>query len=107
MEVMHYVSSNGRDQFDDWLDRIRDRRTLTAIFRRIGRIERHGVFGDHRYLRAGVSELRVDLGPGYRVYFSLVTPTTVLLIHGGDKRRQDRDIELAIRRLVDYRRRST
>ena len=75
MEVMHYVSSNGRDQFDDWLDRI--------------------------------SELRVDLGPGYRVYFSLVTPTTVLLIHGGDKRRQDRDIELAIRRLVDYRRRST
>jgi putative addiction module killer protein len=68
MQVEHYLNSDGRDLLERWLDRIRDRRALVAIERRIARIERDGYFGDHKYLREGVSELRIDEGAGYRVY---------------------------------------
>jgi hypothetical protein len=62
MEVLHYVTADGRDVIDAWLDRLRDKRALAAILRRIGRITRDGYFGDHRHLRDGVSELRSDEG---------------------------------------------
>ena len=69
------------------------------------RIDRliHGNPGDHRNLTNGVSELRVDVGPGYRVYFSRKGDRLLLLLAGGDKSSQTKDIAKAIRLNHDYR----
>ncbi|WP_281172417.1 type II toxin-antitoxin system RelE/ParE family toxin [Desulfonatronum lacustre] len=64
-----------------------------------------GNFGDCKTLRGGVSELRIDYGPGYRVYFSRVGKLIVLLLCGGDKRTQEADIQRAIDYLADFKRR--
>ncbi len=105
MQVEHYLNSEGRDPFERWLDRIRDRRALVAIERRIARIERDGYFGDHRYLRDGVSELRIDEGAGYRVYYAQANDVVVLLLCGGDKSTQDVDISRAVTHWEDFQRR--
>jgi len=96
VRVEHYLEPDGRDLFDRWLDRIRDRRALVAIERRIARIERDGYFGDHKYLRDGVSELRIDEGAGYRVYYAQVEQVMVLLLCGGDKSTQTSDVNRAV-----------
>ena len=73
---------------------LRDRQTKARIFTRIDRV-RLGNFGDCENVGAGVYELRVHFGPGYRVYFGLLGNEAVLLLCGGDKSSQTRDIELA------------
>jgi putative addiction module killer protein len=65
-----------------------------------------GNFGDTRQLGAGVAELRIDWGPGYRVYYALLGRTCVLLLCGGDKRKQSSDIRRAIEYLRDYQERT-
>jgi putative addiction module killer protein len=62
-------------------------------------------FGDHKPLQEGVWELKIDLGPGYRVYYALESTTIVLLLCGGIKRTQDSDIQRALRYWRDYQRR--
>ena len=62
----------------------------------------HGNPGQHRYLRGGVSELKIDVGPGYRVYYSLRGTRLLLLLAGGDKASQGRDLETALRLLRDH-----
>jgi putative addiction module killer protein len=62
-----------------------------------------GNFGAAKHLSGGVSELRLDFGPGYRVYYGLDGKTVVILLGGGDKRRQSADIEAAVRRWEDYK----
>ncbi len=69
------------------------------------RIE-HGNFGDHRFCRDGVWELRIDVGTGYRVYYALPGHSVVLLLCGGDKRRQDADISRAVILWQDWQRRT-
>lgn len=66
---------------------------------------RGGGFGDCKPLRAGVWELRIDWGPGYRVYYALADKHVVLLLMGGDKRRQSMDISLAVEYWKDWQRR--
>lgn len=66
-----------------------------------------GNFGDHKFVRDGVSELRIDAGPGYRVYYALDGETIVLLLGGGDKGSQRRDIDCAVKCWHDYQRRMT
>lgn len=105
MQVQHYLTPDGRDPFDRWLDRIRDRRALVAIERRIARIERDGYLGDHKYLRDGVSELRIDEGAGYRVYYAQLEQVVVLLLCGGDKSTQDGDINRAVANWEEFQRR--
>jgi putative addiction module killer protein len=105
MQVDHYLAPDGRDPFERWLDRIRDRRALIAIERRIARIERDGYFGDHKYLRDGVSELRIDEGAGYHVYYAQANEIVVLLLCGGDKSTQDADIDRAVTNWKDFQRR--
>jgi putative addiction module killer protein len=83
------------DEFDEWLDRLRDSRARARIDRRILRL-RHGNPGDVRPVGQGVSELRIDYGPGYRVYFFHRSQVVIFLLAGGDKRTQARDIDLAI-----------
>ncbi|MCB8880247.1 type II toxin-antitoxin system RelE/ParE family toxin [Acidisoma cellulosilytica] len=83
-------------EFADWLDRLTDQEALRRIIVRLARLEA-GLFGDVRPVGDGVSELRVDYGPGYRVYFVQRGRTLIVLLCGGDKRNQDRDIKWARR----------
>jgi putative addiction module killer protein len=80
--------------FRDWLDSLADGRAAERIAQRLVRLQA-GLFGDVRSVSGGVSELRVDYGPGYRVYFTRRGQTIVILLCGGDKRTQARDIKAA------------
>ena len=104
MPILHYLTAEGRDLFQDWLDRLHDMRARVAIQRRIDRLVL-GNFGDHRFCRDGVWELRIDVGAGYRVYYTQAGEAIVLLLCGGDKRTQDADIAWAVACWQDYQRR--
>lgn len=104
MDNIHYLTDSGRDPFQSWIDRLPDVKARVAILRRVDRLA-GGNPGDHRFLRHGVHELRIDVGPGYRVYFALMGGTVVLLLCGGAKGSQASDIDHAIRYLEDYKRR--
>ena len=104
--IEHYLSADGHhDPYLTWLGRMRDRKAKVAVIRRGNRIE-HGNFGDHKFCRDGVWELRVDVGVGYRVYYAWAGQRTVLLLGGGDKRTQDVDIERAVTYWQDWQRRA-
>jgi putative addiction module killer protein len=81
--------------FADWFENLRDRQARARIDVRIRRLS-IGNPGDVEPVGEGVSELRVDYGPGYRVYFVRRGPALVILLAGGDKRTQNRDIRRAI-----------
>jgi putative addiction module killer protein len=77
--------------FSAWMDGLRDMQATARIAIRIRRLSL-GNFGDVKSVGGGVSELRIDYGPGYRLYFTRRGATLVILLCGGDKRTQDRDI---------------
>jgi putative addiction module killer protein len=105
-QIEHYLTADGhKDLYIDWLQRLRDSQAKVAVVRRVARIEQ-GNFGDHKFCREGVWELRVDVGSGYRVYYALSGQRVVLLLCGGDKRRQSADIDRAVDCWQDWRRRS-
>jgi len=83
------------EAFSKWLRELRDRQARARIQTRIDRLQL-GLAGDVRPVGEGVSELRIDYGPGYRVYFVQRGRKLVILLAGGDKRTQDRDIKTAI-----------
>lgn len=95
-EIRHYITENGRDTFMQWYASIKERKFRIAIDRRLYRAEL-GHFGDHRYCRDGVWELRIDKGPGYRVYYALAGKMLILLLNAGDKHSQRSDIDMACR----------
>ena len=105
IEVRHYVNPAGKDVFDDWLSELSDVRAQAKIAARIDRLA-SGNFGDFKALRPGLYELRIDWGPGYRVYYSRIGKHSVLLLCGGDKRKQSSDIEKARAYLEDYKTRT-
>ena len=80
--------------FETWLKRLRDRRAKVSIASRIERIE-DGNFGDHKAVGGGISELRITVGQGYRVYYTIRNTRVVILLCGGDKSTQHRDIQRA------------
>lgn len=82
-------------RFRAWLSGLRDRQAHERIVKRIGRLRR-GHFGLRRVLGEGVWELKIDAGPGYRLYYRLWKGTLILLLCGGDKGSQQRDIDLAM-----------
>jgi len=84
------------DTFAKWIDGLRDVRARARILVRIERLSL-GNPGDVRPVGEGVSELRIDYGPGYRVYYKKIGQTIVVLLAGGDKRTQDKDIKTALR----------
>jgi putative addiction module killer protein len=102
-EVLHYQNDSGVDVFQEWLDGLKDVRGRAAVLKRIDRVE-EGLFGDRRYVGEGVWELRVDFGPGYRVYYAEDGAKIVLLLLGGDKGSQGKDIRQAHEFWADYRR---
>ena len=105
MELRHYTSPSGKDVFESWLMSLKDDRAEARIDARINRLS-HGNFGDCKPVGSGVWELRIDYGPGYRVYYAMVGQRCVLLLCGGDKRKQSSDIAKAIEYLKDYKQRS-
>ncbi len=105
VEIRHYVSRSGRDIFDDWLTELADPRAQAKVASRINRLAA-GNFGDCRSLRKGLYELRIDWGPGYRVYYTMVGKVCVLILWGGDKRKQSADIARALEYLQDYKERT-
>ncbi|CDZ46763.1 type II toxin-antitoxin system RelE/ParE family toxin [Neorhizobium galegae] len=88
--------------FDDWVDDLRDRHAVTKIFGRIARAE-EGNLGDVKPVGEGVSEMRIHYGPGYRIYFSRRGDIVVLLLCGGDKSSQTRDIAEAKRLAKEWK----
>jgi len=94
-EVRHYLAPDGSDPFQDWLEELRDARAYVAVLRRVDRMSK-GNFGDHSFCRDGVWEMRIDTGAGYRVYYAGRDKATIILLCGGDKRKQQADIGRAI-----------
>jgi putative addiction module killer protein len=104
-KILHYVDATGCDVVTEWLSRLPDSMARARILARLDRLAA-GNFGDCKPLHGGVSELRIHHGSGYRVYYARVGKAMVLLLCGGDKRRQQADIERAIDYLDDWRMRS-
>jgi putative addiction module killer protein len=105
MEIRHYVTRAGKDVFDAWLTQLADARAQAKIATRISRLAL-GNFGDCKPLRQGLCELRIDWGPGYRIYYAMAGRECVLLLCGGDKRKQSADIARALEYLKDYKERT-
>lgn len=81
--------------YRDWIDALKDREGRARIQVRIDRLA-HGNPGQHRNLKAGVSELKIDFGPGYRVYYTERGGALIVLLAGGDKSSQQQDIKIAV-----------
>lgn len=103
MKVKIYQNSNGDEPFVAWLESLRDITTRLRINKRLRRIEENNL-GDVGVVGAGVHELRMHFGSGYRIYFGYMEQEAILLLVGGDKSSQTRDIEKAKRFWQDYKR---
>lgn len=102
--VYLFVQENGACPFREWIDSLRDAKARARIRARIARL-RAGSLGDWKTIGEGVFELRIDHGPGYRIYFGQEGASVVILVNGGDKSSQDRDIKTAHALWAEYRRR--
>ena len=89
------------DEYRDWINNLKDLAARARILMRVDRLT-HGNPGSHRNLTHGVSELKVDVGPGYRVYYSKRGDRFILLLIGGDKSTQTRDIARAMQLAQTY-----
>lgn len=104
-KLREYETSGGRSPFREWIHALRDKGIHGRIRARLDRLS-IGNFGDWRSVGSGVCELRIHAGPGYRVYCGLQGETIVVLLCGGDKSTQQKDIKLAHHYWQDFRRRS-
>lgn len=100
-EIVVYETANGKLPFEDWLNGL-DVTQVAIILRRIDRFKK-GIFGDHEPLGEGVYEARIHEGPGYRIYYSKIGNNIIILLSGGIKRTQDKDINKAKEYLENYK----
>jgi putative addiction module killer protein len=105
VEIRYYVTRAGVNAVDLWIRGLRNEPSEARIYARIERL-RNGNPGDSKSLGGGLFELRIDVGPGYRIYYAAVGKACVLLLCGGDKRSQSADIRRAREYLIDYRERT-
>ncbi len=94
MEVRVYIDSDNLCPFSNWIDCIKDECTLQKIMSRVNRLE-SGNFGKCKSVGEGVFELKIDYGPGYRIYYGRYGFQSVILLAGGDKKTQNEDIKKA------------
>ena len=99
-----YQLISGKCPFNDWVEGIVELHTRAKILTRLDRLKL-GNFGDCKSLGEGVSELRIHYGPGLRIYFSRLGQEVILLLCGGDKGTQNKDIKKAKEYLKEYIRR--
>ena len=102
IEVLEYLTETGRNPFRNWLESLKDRQARARIRVRLNRI-RLDNFGDSKSVGRGVSELRIPYGPGYRIYFGRSGNSVIILLCGGDKSTQSKDIALAQEYWANYR----
>lgn len=103
-ELEYYISTTGKIPFKEWLQGLRDVSGRAKIRVRLDRV-RLGNMGDNRTVGEGVRELKVDYGPGYRIYFAQEGARIILLLLGGEKSSQDKDIKAAKEYWNDHKRR--
>ena len=103
MEIEEYLDSDGRSPFGAWFDAL-DAKAAARVTVAVARASQ-GNLSNAKSVGAGVSELRIDFGPGYRIYFARVGSVLIILLAGGTKKRQQRDIETAQERWIEYRQR--
>ena len=84
------------ETYSRWISKLKDQQAVARINARIRRLSGSGHFGDVKPVREGVSEMRIDYGPGYRVYYQQKDSRLIILLAGGDKSSQVRDIEEAL-----------
>lgn len=101
-EIKFYESSSGKRPFISWVEGLKEKHTRAKILTRLDRF-RFGNFGDCKSIGEGVCELRIHYGPGIRVYYSKIGNKIVLLLCGGDKSSQNKDIIKAKEYLRDYK----
>lgn len=104
--VRRYQDKRGNVPFTDWITRLRkkQRQAAVKIDTRIDRAAA-GNFGDHKFVRDGVWEMRIDFGTGYRVYYAVEGKAMIILFCGGDKTSQDGDIDKSVSFFLDYQER--
>ena len=101
IELRRYVTAAGKDVIGEWLAHLKDTRARAKIAVRIARVAT-GNFGDSKRLSQHLYELRIDCGPGYRLYYAMLGKACLLLLCGGDKGKQSADIERAHTYFKDY-----
>jgi putative addiction module killer protein len=106
IQLYRYQRADGTEPFSEWLRSLRDKATQARIRVRLQRIAA-GNLGDIKPVGGGVSELRMHFGPGLRVYLAQHGKSMILLLCGGDKSSQQKDIELAQTYLTDWKERQT
>lgn len=102
MEIREYVTRDGKTVFTNWWKKLGDLRAREKIQIKLDRLEL-GNTGDCKSLGDGLHELRIHYGPGYRVYFGNTGKHIILLLCGGNKASQQRDIKRARKYWIDYR----
>ena len=102
MEIRAYQTATGRSPFQDWYDALNDPASV-RVTRTLEQLAK-GNLSNAKSVGSGVHEYRIDFGPGYRIYFGREGLEIVLLLTGGDKRRQQRDINAAISYWTDHKR---
>jgi putative addiction module killer protein len=100
-QIEIYRTKDGVKPFQEWLESLRDNAGRYRIKERLDRVAL-GNLGDHKFIDGGVLELRLDFGPGYRIYFGEIGKKIILLLSGGDKSTQKKDIKKAIGYWHDY-----
>ena len=103
-QIHDYLTEDDKDPFKVWLESLTDRQARARVAVRVQRMAA-GNFGDCKPVSDGVWELRIDYGPGYRVYYAKAGKKMILLLIGGDKRKQQADIETAVAYWKDWNRR--
>lgn len=104
-QVEDYKTEDGQIPFKDWLSGLADRQAKARVITRVQRMA-NGNLGDCKPLQDGVWELRIDHGPGYRIYYAKAGKKLLLLLIGGDKGKQQFDIDKAIGYWKDWNRRT-
>lgn len=103
-QIEIYQTREGKAPYEEWLNSLRDRQGIAKIKIRIDRL-RLGNLGKCASVGGGIFELKIDFGPGYRVYFGQQGNAIIILLCGGDKSTQKKDIKIAQGYWADYRRR--
>lgn len=101
MRIVEYSDEKGRSPFGLWFNKI-DAQAAAKVTTALVRLE-GGNTSNIKRIGGGVQEIRIDFGPGYRIYFGVDGSDIVILLAGGTKKRQDKDIEMAQKRWADYK----